>query len=372
MRSPFDARPPESVAIGHAPRQCARLGQSDVATTAVDAGGALPALRGIRPPGKDVRIDEHVEEGAQRTVAHGRAPDGAVDGAPRLPGRESDRAVDARVHDRVEHADGDARAEVAHQEALDSAGRGPLLGEDDAGEGEVAGLLLAVVLGGGLDHGVGVGVLAGQLLQEVRDLLAAEDEQAEERRHGHEDRQQEVLKDADDRAVEWVLGLRPHLREEADEEAGVARLLPHLVQQVVHPGVGEVGPADDLDAEPGHQDRLEADARVDDGGELLAREGALLFSREGVRRSRARWPARAARRAAPARRPPHRGRRCRARGCASTRRSTAARCAARPTGPVPPRGLVWVVIDSAFVVVDFVWVMVWVSMVEAIPVFFTI
>ena len=173
--------------------------------------------------------------------------------------------------------DGDAGAEVAHQEALDRAGGRPLLGEEHAGEGEVAGLLLAVVLRHRLDHRVGVGVLAGQFLQEVGDLFAAEDEQAEERRHGGEERHDHVLRDAADRVVERVLGRGLDLLQEAHEEAGVAGLLPHLVQQVRHAGVGEVGAGEDLEAESSHQDRLEADAGVDDGGELLPGQDALLL-----------------------------------------------------------------------------------------------
>ena len=92
----------------------------------------------------------------------------------------------------------------------------------------------------------------------------------------------DLLRDAADRAVEGVPRLRLHLVEEAHEEAGVAGLLPHLVQQVRHPGVGEVGAGEDVDAESSHQDRLEADAGVHDGCELLPGQGALLLVGEPV------------------------------------------------------------------------------------------
>jgi len=51
------------------------------------------------------------------------------------------------VHDGVEHADGDPGAQAADEEALGAAGGGPLLGEEQAGEGQVAGLLLGSVSG---------------------------------------------------------------------------------------------------------------------------------------------------------------------------------------------------------------------------------
>jgi hypothetical protein len=53
--------------------------------------------------------------------------------APRLPRGEPDVRVHTGVHDRVEYADGEARAEMAHHEALDRPGPGPLLGEQEAG-----------------------------------------------------------------------------------------------------------------------------------------------------------------------------------------------------------------------------------------------
>ena len=126
------------------------------------------------------------------------------------------------------------------------------------------------------------GCSTGQLLQEVGDLFAAEHEQAEERRHAREERHDGLHGEAADRIVERVLGLGLTWLEEADEEPGVAGLLPHLVQQVGHPGVGEVGAGEDVDAESSHQDRFEADAGVHDGGELLPGEGALLLVAELV------------------------------------------------------------------------------------------
>ncbi len=62
----------------------------------------------------------------------------------------------------------------------------------------------------------------------------------------------------------------------------MAGLLPHLVEEVRDAGVGEVGSGDDLETESSHQDRLEADAGVDDGGELLAREDLLLLVGQAV------------------------------------------------------------------------------------------
>ena len=266
---------------------------------------------------EDSRLDERGQQRAQRPVAHGRASGGTVHDAPRGPGREADGAVDAGVDDRVEHRDGDAGAEVAHQGALDRAGGGPLLGEEEAAEGEVPGLLLAVVLRDRLDHRVGVGVLTGQLLQEVGDFFAAEDEQAEQRRHAGEDRH-----DARCSAMRPMVLSSGFLAfgftwlEEPHEEAGVAGLLPHLVQQVRHPGVGEVGAGEDVEAESSHQDRLEADAGVHDGCELLSGQGALLLVGELVPELRDVGQGERARRGGPGRPRWRRERPCRAPRCA--------------------------------------------------------
>ena len=125
------------------------------------------------------------------------------------------------------------------EDEFDRARGGPLLGEEHAAEGQVPGLLLAVILRDGLDHPVGFG--CWPTLQQVGDLLAAEDEQAEGGRHGREERHEDVLRDAGHRTVDGVLGPGLDVVEEAHEEAGMVGLFPHVVQQVVHAGVGEVG-----------------------------------------------------------------------------------------------------------------------------------
>ena len=92
-----------------------------------------------------------------------------------------------------------------------------------------------------------------------------------------EERHQHVLGDAATGLSIGFLAVGFTCCKEADEETGVTGLLPHLVQQVRDAGVGEVGAGEDLEAESSHQDRLEADAGVDDGGELLPGEDALLL-----------------------------------------------------------------------------------------------
>ena len=66
------------------------------------------------------------------------------------------------------------------------------------------GLLRAVVAVDVTDEGVRVGVLAGELLEQVGHLLAGEDQHAEERRPVEQERKHHPLQDAKDRLVESV------------------------------------------------------------------------------------------------------------------------------------------------------------------------
>ena len=58
------------------------------------------------------------------------------------------------------------------------------------------------------DHGIAVGVLGRQLLHQVGHLLAAEHQQAEERRHGRQEGHHDVLHHSEERMVERVVGAR--------------------------------------------------------------------------------------------------------------------------------------------------------------------
>src|ERR1700722_10749014 len=122
------ARRGRSPLVGPAATGSGRRGGVEGAAGAVDAAGDLPTPRDTAAD-EGARLEQRGEQRAQGPVAQGGAAGGAVDGTPGGPRREADGGVDAWMHDGVEHRGGDARAEVAHQEALDRAGGRPLLRE---------------------------------------------------------------------------------------------------------------------------------------------------------------------------------------------------------------------------------------------------
>src|SRR5205807_5303648 len=120
----------------------------------------------------------------------------------------------------------------ADQEPLERSRIPPLLGEDRAGEGEVTGLLGAVVTVDLSDERIGAAVLHGQLLHEIGDLLTTEDENRQQRWPADYLAHDEQLQRPQHR--ERVAGGRRELREQAAEQPRVARLLTDLMERVHH------------------------------------------------------------------------------------------------------------------------------------------
>jgi hypothetical protein len=144
----------------------------------------------------------------------------------------------------------------------------------------VTGLLLAVIAVDLSEERVRVRVVAGQLLEQVGDLLAGEDQDDEEG-GAVEDRADDEPLDHSERApVEGAGATRLELVEDTDEQPRVAGLLPQLVQQVLDALVRQVGRVRHLQAEAGQENRLEAEPLLDDGGDLLSRQAGALFGRE--------------------------------------------------------------------------------------------
>lgn len=150
-----------------------------------------------------------------------------------------------------------------------------------AGEGQVPRLLLAVVAVHLGEEGVGVGVLRGHLLEQVRDLLAGEHHHVQQRRVPGDPSGAEAVQAGEDRMVhQRVVRHRSDLTDHPLEQPLVACLLAHLVQQVRDGRVGEVGRPGHLEREARLEHRLEADPGVEHGSHLLAGECAALLGVE--------------------------------------------------------------------------------------------
>ena len=131
--------------------------------------------------------------------------------------------------------------DVAHHGALDAPGSGPRLGEHGAREREVPRLFLPVVPVERGEHRVGVGVLGGEPLQEVGDLLAGERHHEQQRVVARDASRDAVQQPGERGTVERVARRRSELVDEPDERTRVLRLLADLVEHVGDAGVGEVG-----------------------------------------------------------------------------------------------------------------------------------
>ncbi len=242
----------------------------------IDPAELLPGRRDAPGPERP-RVDESTQQRAQGPVAQVDPLGGAVGLAPGLPAGKADGFVDAGMDQQLEHPAHHERRHPADHEPLEAAGPLPQLGQDEAGEGQVTGLLLTVVPVHLPHERVGVGVFAGQLLHEVGDLLTGEHQDTEESRHPHQEGQDQTLDAIQEGLVERVLRLGRQLGQQADEEPGVPGLLAQLVEDVGDPGVGEVGLSHDLHGEAGGQDGLEADSLRGDGGDFLPGETDQLL-----------------------------------------------------------------------------------------------
>ena len=152
---------------------------------AVDAGGRRRASAspwGLRPARCMPASMSASRMRAGGLRGGGRCARELVDGLPGRPARQADGLVDAGVHERSNMLPMTAgRRGGRRQRSIRPAPWPTPRAASHAGEGEVPGLLLAVVP---VDRGqerVGVGVLGRPLLEQVGDLLAGEHHRVEQR-----------------------------------------------------------------------------------------------------------------------------------------------------------------------------------------------
>jgi hypothetical protein len=170
------------------------------------------------------------------------------------------------------HLADDRGGEEPHVGLVEQARLLPHLRQHHAGEGQVPGLLLAVVAVDRAHERVGAGVVGRPLLQQVGDLLAGEDHRVQQRRVVDHLVDDDGAHGVDQPVVHRVRGGRAQLVEQAGEQPRVACLLAHLVQEVGDAGIGEVGRPGDAQPEAGDEDRLELEAGAGDRGERQAAE----------------------------------------------------------------------------------------------------